>query len=142
MQQNTLPCASSRLTYAHIYSIAPADYTPTTVGLTFNPGNIRRCVNILIEDDNRIEGDSEVFGADLATSDSDINLDPRTAAIVVLDNDGKSLRMRKRLLGWLLHKERKGCSGVFVFADSKSYGKAITANKSGVSRLVFQENLI
>ena len=69
---------------------APFDYAATTVDLTFNPSNFRRCVNIIIEDDNRIEEETEVFNVSLTTSDLAIDLDPFIAAIRVRDNDGKS----------------------------------------------------
>ena len=61
------------------------------MGLTFNPSNALRCVNIFIEDDDRIEEDAEVFHVNLTASDSDINLAPLTATVIVLDNDGKSV---------------------------------------------------
>ena len=68
---------------------APDDYTSVENVLTFSPGVNESCTTIIpIVDDSVLESD-EVFSVTLSTTDSDVSLDPASATVTILDNDGK-----------------------------------------------------
>ena len=68
---------------------APDDYTSVENVLTFSPGVNQSCTTIIpIVDDSVLESD-EVFSVTLSTTDSDVSLDPISATVTILDNDGK-----------------------------------------------------
>ena len=72
-----------------LYSPGGEDYDQESVGLIFNEDNTRRCVNITIIDDNVYE-DPENFIVEITNvgPDPDVELDPDTAEILILDNNG------------------------------------------------------
>ena len=60
--------------------------------MSFNPGigaNAERCLNITIINDGVREDINEEFTLVLSTGDSDINLFPATAQVLVIDNDSE-----------------------------------------------------
>ena len=68
---------------------APDDYTSVENVLTFSPGVNESCTTIIpIVDDSVLES-NEVFSVTLSTTDSDVSLDPISATVTILDNDGK-----------------------------------------------------
>ena len=70
---------------------APDDYTLVENVLTFSPGVNESCTTIIpIVDDSVLEND-EVFSVTLSTTDSDVSLDPASATVTILDNDGKTI---------------------------------------------------
>ena len=70
---------------------APDDYTSVENVLTFSPGVNESCTTIIpIVDDSVLESD-EVFSVTLSTTDSDVSLDPASATVTILDNDGKTI---------------------------------------------------
>ena len=57
--------------------------------LTFSPGVNESCTTIIpIVDDTVLEND-EVFSVTLSTTDSDVSIDPSSATVTIVDNDGK-----------------------------------------------------
>ena len=70
---------------------APDDYTSVENVLTFSPGVNESCTTVFpIVDDSVLESD-EVFSVTLSTTDSDVSLDPASATVTILDNDGKTI---------------------------------------------------
>ena len=68
---------------------APDDYTSVENVLTFSPGVNESCTTVFpIVDDSVLES-NEVFSVTLSTTDSDVSLDPISATVTILDNDGK-----------------------------------------------------
>lgn len=66
---------------------APADYESITTFLTFSPGDERQCVEVNATEDDDTEG-TEQFNITITSTD-DVNLDPDTAIINILDGNGK-----------------------------------------------------
>ena len=71
-------------------ALAFSDFNIAQPDLTFNSGstdNTAECVNIIIEDDEALEGD-QTFTVTLSTSDPSVMFGTRTATITITDNDG------------------------------------------------------
>ncbi len=69
--------------------VFPDDYVDvTTMTLTFDSGIDTIRVDIPIVDDNLCEAD-EIFQVNLATADPDVNLDPATGFVTIIDDDGE-----------------------------------------------------
>ena len=66
-----------------------SDFVPDQVNnmITLSTEISRFCLEVRIEDDNRLEGD-EYFTAVLSTTDSAVALDPAVAVVTIHDNDG------------------------------------------------------
>ena len=73
---------------------APLDYAAISQVLTFSSSMILRTINMTIEDDNLLEID-EAFSASLALenpdADSRVQLQPDSADITILDEDGECI---------------------------------------------------
>ena len=74
-----------------IFITASSDYNAVEGNLlTFTPGvNVLCTTEIPIIDDNVLE-DNQTFNVVLSTADSDILLDPSSATITIVDNDGNT----------------------------------------------------
>ena len=59
-----------------------------TVDLTFTPSEPRRCTNVTTVQDGIPENDED-FPLGLSTSQSGVTLEPDTATVTILDDDGK-----------------------------------------------------
>ena len=74
----------------YIESTAPNDYTSVENVLIFSPGINESCTTVIpIIDDSVLEND-EVFSVMISTTDSDVSLDPASANVTIVDNDGKT----------------------------------------------------
>ena len=75
---------------SYLAASGESDFEAHSVDLTFGPGNTEQDVNIRIIDDLQLEIDeqfnSTVF---LTVTDPAITLDPGTAGITIIDDDGK-----------------------------------------------------
>ena len=71
----------------YIVPSAPDDYTSVEDVIIFSPGINESCTMIPIVDDSVLEND-EVFSVILSTTDSDVSLDPSSATVTIVDNDG------------------------------------------------------
>ena len=74
-----------------LYSLAHTvgdDFAPTTMTVTFQPGETSVIVPVPILDDSLIEP-TEVFSASLSTTDSTVTVGDDTATVDILDNDGE-----------------------------------------------------
>ena len=70
---------------------SPMDYLSLSQVLVFQPCDTRQCVNVSIVDDSVLE-ETEFFNATLASNaglDPRITLNPVTAVVNILDNDGR-----------------------------------------------------
>ena len=74
-------------------SLGGVDYASVTnQTVTFEPStSSRQCLNITTLPDSILEND-ETFSVSLNTADSDISIDPRTATVLIIDNDCKLLK--------------------------------------------------
>ena len=59
------------------------DYDSIVMSLTFVPGDERQCVRVNAKEDGETEG-TETFTANLTSTDN-VNLDPDTATITIID---------------------------------------------------------
>lgn len=71
-----------------LVSSEPEDYAMGNQTLVFSAGLTRQCTNFTVEDDNILEG-MELFQAFLFSGPDFIILDPSTANITIIDDDGK-----------------------------------------------------
>ena len=72
----------------YIVPTAPDDYTSVEDVIIFSPGINESCTTMIpIVDDSVLEND-EVFNVILSTTDSDVSLDPSSATVTIVDNDG------------------------------------------------------
>ena len=55
--------------------------------LTFEPGSLIQCVDVVIADDT-IDEDNEDFTLSLMTTQDNVIIDPATTRVVILDEDG------------------------------------------------------
>ena len=85
----TLLAPVSPVTPATSVFTDPADYSTISVELTFSAGTTRNCQEILIENDEILEGTENLF-ANLTTLDPDVILEPDVTEILVFEdpNDG------------------------------------------------------
>ena len=67
-------------------SADPKDFSAVSDTLYFNELTTNVCVNVYIIDDNRVE-DPEEFTIVVSTLDQDIDLNNRTATVIINDND-------------------------------------------------------
>ena len=67
-----------------------ADYTSSSVTLTFDASNTLECVRIPINDDDDLEP-NEMFTVSLTTTEPDVILDPRNGEVIILNRDGQCL---------------------------------------------------
>ena len=90
----TLLAPVSPVTPATSVFTDPADYSTIRVELKFSTGTTRNCQEILIENDDILEGTENLF-ASLTTSDPDVILEPDVTEILVFDepNDGMCIVM-------------------------------------------------
>ena len=70
------------------FYIASADYTTEALTLTFNPNNTCVDIPVPIIDDEICEDDEMFFGEISNPSDSDVTLNPTTATVTIMDNEG------------------------------------------------------
>ena len=75
-----------RLTTQDDSATSPADYSSTTVGLTFDESTSRACADIPIEDDQIVEN-PEDFRVVVGGDDPDIVFDPSNSTVTIIDND-------------------------------------------------------
>ena len=69
-----------------------SDFLAGTQTASFTAGSTRACVNfVIIDDDLALEGD-ETFTATFETPDGFASVDPSTATVTIIDNDGTSYR--------------------------------------------------
>ena len=74
------------------FSTAPGDYTSTTQILTFSPTNTRSTASIFIRDDNVNEALEQFFASlALLSGSGNIQFSPRSAVIMIADDDGKKM---------------------------------------------------
>ena len=59
-----------------------------SVDLTFTPNEPRRCTNVTTVQDGNSENDED-FPLSLSTSQSGVTLEPDTATVTILDDDGR-----------------------------------------------------
>ena len=67
-----------------------ADYTSSSVTLTFDASNTLECVRIPINDDDDLEP-NEMFTVSLTTTEPDVTLNPRNGEVIILNRDGQCL---------------------------------------------------
>lgn len=71
-----------------IYTTAPDDYTAMEILLRFLPGTNESCgIMIPIIDDSVLEN-NETFDVVLSTADLAVSLNPASATVTIVDNDG------------------------------------------------------
>ena len=68
--------------------LAPADFIEVSEDLTFTPTEPRQCRNVTTVEDSDAENDED-FPLGLSTGQSGVNLNPDTATVTILDNDGE-----------------------------------------------------
>ena len=79
--------------YAPLFlSAAPGDYTPITMQLTFSDAMPSQTVPITITGDDMLEG-PETFNVTLTSSDNAVTVDPMSATVHIVDDDGKLLKL-------------------------------------------------
>ena len=59
-----------------------------SVDLTFTPNEPRRCTDVMTVQDGNSENDED-FPLGLSTSQSGVTLEPDTATVTILDDDGR-----------------------------------------------------
>ena len=69
-------------------STEEADFNQLSAQLLLNANSVLQCVNIDIVNDTILE-ENELFLAVLETDDQQVILDPFSANVVILNNDGK-----------------------------------------------------
>jgi len=67
----------------------PSDYTGVSRQLSFQPGGTELCTAINIINDVILE-DSETFSVQLTATDQAVILNPSSATVSIIDNDGES----------------------------------------------------
>ena len=67
----------------------PSDYTGVSRQLSFQPGGTELCTTINIINDVILE-DSETFSVQLTATDQAVILNPSSATVSIIDNDGES----------------------------------------------------
>lgn len=72
--------------------LAPRDYTSQDVNLAFGPGSLEICVSVPISDDPVHEQVIEIFGVELTTLDSAVDLALREATVAIVSDDSKYLQ--------------------------------------------------
>ena len=75
-------------TFVNAFSTAGSDFTPVVpMNLTFQPGTVQRCIYINVTNDPILEA-AEIFTVELTTTDPNVTLSPRSAAVIIARNDG------------------------------------------------------
>ncbi len=68
-------------------TVEAKDYETVIAQQLFSPGQVRQCINIIILEDDILEG-PEDFQTTLSTSVDRVTLDPELAIVNISDNDG------------------------------------------------------
>ena len=71
-------------------STAPTDYETVSIDFTFNGQITENCVNVTIHTDDIFEGD-EILTVNLTTTDPDVNLDPDSGVITIIESSGMQI---------------------------------------------------
>ena len=81
-------------------STAGADFNQISAQLSLSANSLQQCVSVGIVDDTIFE-DNEIFTAVLTTADPQVTvLDPPSAVITILDNDGIPVNILYRMIHW------------------------------------------
>ena len=68
-------------------SLGGSDFEVNIVMLTFAPGMLQDCFNVVIIDDDLYENPEEFF-ANITTIDPQVTISPMTTVITIIDKDG------------------------------------------------------
>ena len=67
----------------------------STVTLTFDASNDRRCFDIPIDDDDNLEN-NEQFTVSLTTEDTEVTLRPNRGEVIINNDDGNMAQYKTR----------------------------------------------
>ena len=74
---------------AILHTAAPDDYSALQNLLTFTPGVNVSCTTVVPIIDDAVLEDNQTFSIVLSTEDPDVLLDPASAIVTIIDNDGE-----------------------------------------------------
>lgn len=81
--------------------------------ITFFPGEVSRCANVMITDDNVLEV-SEIFSVQVSANDSGVVIgSPSSASVMILDNDGRFNTLQQVSIVDTMYD----CCNVFVYSQ-------------------------
>ena len=75
--------------YVFPFLAASLDYTPTPISVTFTAGQTDTTVEVPIIDNSVVE-DTEIFTAQLSTTNPNVMFGEDSASVTILDNDGNA----------------------------------------------------
>ena len=74
---------------AILHIAAPDDYSALQSLLTFTPGVNVSCATVVPIIDDAVVEDNQTFNVVLSTEDPNVLLDPASATVTIVDNDGE-----------------------------------------------------
>ena len=72
-----------------LHTAAPDDYSVLQNPLTFTPGVNVSCTTVVPIIDDTVLEDNQTFNVVLSTEDSKVLVDPASATVTIIDNDGE-----------------------------------------------------
>lgn len=72
-----------------LHTTAPDDYSALQNLLTFTPGGNVSCMAVVPIIDDAVLEDNQTFSVVLNTEDPNVLLDPASATVTIVDNDGE-----------------------------------------------------
>ena len=72
-----------------LHTAAPDDYSAQQNPLTFTPGVNVSCATVVPIVDDAVLEDNQTFSVVLSTEDPNVSLDPASATVTIVNNDGE-----------------------------------------------------